>query len=132
MLFFAFFPLLPLFAQPLGSLSLWFPVIIIGMAGAPHHALSANIFSTIGNMFPKSAIATLTGIGGMAGGVGSFFINKGSGMLFDHSDQTNMNFFGFDGIHAGYFIISSNCAVTYLIGWVIMKSLVPKMKLVQI
>src|SRR5690606_37999930 len=132
MLIFAFFPLLALFAQPLGSVSVWLPVIIIGIAGAAHQAWSANIFSTIGDMFPKSAIANVTGIGGMAGGVGSFFINKGSGMLFDHSDQTNMNFFGFDGIHAGYFIISSNCAVTYLIGWVIMKSLVPKMKLVQI
>ncbi len=132
MLIFAFFPLLALFAQPLGSVSVWLPVIIIGIAGAAHQAWSANIFSTIGDMFPKSAIATVTGIGGMAGGVGSFFINKGSGMLFDHSEQTNMNFFGFEGVHAGYFIIFSICAVTYLIGWVIMKSLVPKMKLVQI
>src|SRR5690606_19713929 len=132
MLIFAFFPLLALFAQPLGTVSVWLPVIIIGIAGAAHQAWSANIFSTIGDMFPKSAIATVTGIGGMAGGVGAFFINKGSGMLFDYSANTNMNFFGFEGVHAGYFIIFSICAVAYLVGWVIMKALVPKMKLIQL
>lgn len=130
MLIFAFFPLLALLAQPLGHLSVWFPVIIIGIAGAAHQAWSANIFSTIGDMFPKYAIATITGIGGMAGGLGSFFINKGSGMLFDHSEATNMKFFGFEGIESGYFIIFSICAVAYLIGWGIMKGLVPKYKVI--
>lgn len=128
MLIFAFFPLLALFAQPLGSFSYWFPIIIIGIAGAAHQAWSANIFSTIGDMFPRSAIATVTGIGGMAGGVGSYFINKGSGVLFDHAEATQMKFFGFEGIESGYFIIFSICAVAYLIGWLIMKMLVPKYK----
>jgi MFS transporter, ACS family, hexuronate transporter len=128
MLIFAFFPLLGLLAQPLGHYSVWMPVIIIGIAGAAHQAWSANIFSTIGDMFPKSAIATVTGIGGMAGGIGSYIINKGSGKLFDHATATNMKFMGFEGIRAGYFIIFSICAVAYLIGWVIMKRLVPKYK----
>ncbi|NDV66910.1 MFS transporter [Bacteroides sp. 224] len=128
MLIFAFFPLLALLAQPLGSYTYWLPVIIIGIAGAAHQAWSANIFSTVGDMFPKSAIATVTGIGGMAGGVGSFLINKGSGVLFDHAGETKMVFMGFQGEEAGYFIIFSICAVAYLIGWVIMKSLVPKYK----
>jgi ACS family hexuronate transporter-like MFS transporter len=132
MLIFAFFPLLALFAQPLGTITVWLPVIIIGIAGAAHQAWSANIFSTIGDMFPKSAIATVTGIGGMAGGVGAFFINKGSGMLFDYSAETNMQLLGFEGVHAGYFIIFSICAVAYLVGWIIMKTLVPKMKLVKL
>ncbi|RYY49438.1 MAG: MFS transporter [Chitinophagaceae bacterium] len=126
MLIFAFFPLLALLAQPLGSYSVWLPIIIIGVAGAAHQAWSANIFSTVGDMFPKSAIATVTGIGGMAGGIGSFFINKGSGVLFDHAKDTDMKFMGFHGIESGYFIIFSICAVAYLIGWMIMKSLVPK------
>ena len=126
MLIFAFFPLLALLAQPLGSFSYWFPVIIIGIAGAAHQAWSANIFSTVGDMFPKSAIATVTGIGGMAGGVSSFIINKSSGVLFDYAGQTQMVFMGFRGEEAGYFIIFSICAVSYLIGWCIMKSLVPK------
>jgi ACS family hexuronate transporter-like MFS transporter len=128
MLLFAFFPLLALLAQPLGNFSYWFPILIIGIAGAAHQAWSANIFSTIGDMFPKSAIATVTGIGGMAGGIGSFLINKGSGMLFDYTEMTQMKFMGFEGIKSGYFIIFSICAVTYLIGWVVMKSLVPKYK----
>lgn len=128
MLIFAFFPLLGLMAQPLGTYSVWIPVVIIGIAGAAHQAWSANIFSTVGDMFPKSAIATVTGIGGMAGGIGSYLINKGSGRLFDHAAETNMSFMGFQGISAGYFIIFSICAVAYLIGWAIMKSLVPRYK----
>jgi len=128
MLIFAFFPLLALLAQPLGYYSYWFPVIIIGIAGAAHQAWSANIFSTVGDMFPKSAIATITGIGGMAGGIGSFLINKGSGVLFDFAKNSNMKFFGFEGIKSGYFIIFSICAVAYLIGWSVMKTLVPKYK----
>lgn len=180
MLIFAFFPLLALLAQPLGGYSYWFPVIIIGIAGAAHQAWSANIFSTIGDMFPKSAIATITGIGGMAGGIGSFLINKGSGLLFDFTQkhwstvdgvslldkfpelrnadglsavlqQQNaaynltgeqtlatledllrfLNRSGMevvDGISTGYMIIFSICAVAYLIGWIVMKTLVPKYK----
>lgn len=128
MLIFAFFPLLALLAQPLGQQSYWIPVIIIGIAGAAHQSWSANIFTTVSDMFPKTAVATVTGIGGMAGGVGSFLINKGSGMLFTHADKTQMQFAGFTGKEAGYFIIFSICAVAYLIGWVVMKSLVPKYK----
>jgi MFS transporter, ACS family, hexuronate transporter len=131
MLIFAFFPLLTLLAQPLGHITVWIPVIIIGIAGAAHQSWSANIFSTVGDMFPKSAIATITGIGGMAGGLGSFLINKGSGKLFDYTTETNMQFMGFEGIKAGYFIIFSICAVAYLIGWVVMKTLVPKMKVIE-
>ena len=126
MLIFAFFPLLALVAQPLGHYSSWLPVIIIGIAGAAHQSWSANIFSTVGDMFPKKAIATITGIGGMAGGIGSFIINKGSGVLFEHAGKTQMQFAGFQGKEAGYFIIFSICAVAYLIGWFVMKSLVPK------
>jgi ACS family hexuronate transporter-like MFS transporter len=126
MLIFAFFPLLTLLAQPLGHYSVWIPVVIIGIAGAAHQSWSANIFSTVSDMFPRSAIATITGIGGMAGGIGSFLINKGSGKLFDYAKETNMKFMGFEGITSGYFIIFSICAVAYLIGWVVMKRLVPK------
>ena len=126
MLIFAFFPLLALVAQPLGHISAWFPIIIIGIAGAAHQSWSANIFSTVGDMFPKSAIATITGIGGMAGGVGAFIINKSSGVLFTHADETQMVFMGFHGKEAGYFIIFCVCAVSYLIGWSVMKTLVPK------
>ncbi|GHT77202.1 hexuronate transporter [Bacteroidia bacterium] len=128
MLIFAFFPLLALFAQPLGSYSYWFPVVIIGIAAAAHQAWSANIFSTVGDMFPKTAIATVIGIGGMAGGLASFFIQKGAGKLFDYAGETELTFLGYTGEPAGYFIVFIGGALAYLIGWVVMKSLVPKYK----
>ncbi len=129
MLIFALFPLLTLLAQPLGmKYSLWFPVIIIGIAGAAHQSWSANLFSTVSDMIPKSAVATIVGIGGMAGGIGSFLINMGSGALFEYAQEANMKFMGFEGKPAGYFIIFCVCAVAYLIGWAIMKTLVPKYK----
>ena len=129
MLIFAFFPIFALFAQPLGGIyGPWAVAIIIGIVGAAHQSWSANIFSTTGDMFPKSAIATITGIGAMAGGLGSFLINKGSGMLFDHAAQMGeaFKFAGFTGKPAGYMIIFCICAVAYLIGWSVMKTLVPK------
>ena len=130
MLIFAFFPMLALFAQPLGQYSAWWPAIIIGFVGAGHQAWSANIFSTTGDMFPKSAVATITGIGSMAGGVGSFLINKGSGTLFTYAESQGaaFTFMGFEGKPAGYMIIFCICAVAYLIGWTVMKNLVPKYK----
>ena len=133
MLIFAFFPLFALFAQPLGGYSAWWPAVIIGLAGAGHQAWSANLFSTIGDMFPKSAIATITGIGGMAGGVGSFLINKGAGALFTHSEELGeaFTFLGFSGKPAGYMIVFCICAVAYLIAWAIMKTLVPKYKPIE-
>jgi ACS family hexuronate transporter-like MFS transporter len=128
MLIFAFFPLLALLAQPLGQITYWLPIIIIGIAGAAHQSWSANIFSTVSDMFPKNAIATVIGIGGMAGGIGSSLITLGSGVLFDYSGKTQMIFMGFKGEEAGYFIIFSICSVAYLIGWTVMKLLVPKYK----
>ena len=135
MLIFAFFPLFALFAQPLGigMNSAWWPAIIIGLAGAGHQAWSANLFSTIGDMFPKSAIATITGIGGMAGGLGSFLINKGAGMIFTYSENAGeaFTFLGFAGKQGGYMIVFCFCAVAYLIAWSIMKTLVPQYKKIE-
>ena len=132
MLIIAFFPLVVLFAQPLGYISYWVPILLISVGASAHQAWSANIFSTVGDMFPKSAIATITGIGGMAGGVGSFFIQKGAGMLFTYSGDTNMQFMGFEGKPAGYAIVFIFCAVAYLIGWIVMKMLVPKYKVITL
>ncbi len=128
MLIFAFFPLVVLFAQPLGTISPWFPIIVIGIGCAAHQSWSANIFSTVGDMFPKAAIASITGIGGMAGGIGSMIMQKSAGRLFVYSDEVSLTFMGFEGKPAGYFIIFCICAFAYLIGWVIMMTLVPKYK----
>jgi ACS family hexuronate transporter-like MFS transporter len=136
MLIFAFFPLCVLFAQPfgfyfadsLGRNAAWIPIILISLGCAAHQSWSANIFSTVGDMFPRVAIASITGIGGMAGGFGSLILQKSAGKLFTFAGETNMQFLGFEGKPAGYFIIFCICAVAYLIGWVVMKSLVPKYK----
>ncbi|NDV67418.1 MFS transporter [Dysgonomonas sp. 25] len=128
MLIIALFPILILLAQPLGHLAIlgesgyWIPIILIGIGGSAHQAWSANIFSTVGDMFPKKAIATITGIGGMAGGLGSFFLQKGSGMLFDYS------FVEWGTKSTGYSIVFTFCALAYIVGWLIMRFLVPAFK----
>ncbi len=134
MLIFAFFPLVALAAQPLGAYSPWWPAILIGIAGAGHQAWSANIFSTVGDMFPKSTIASITGIGAMAGGIGSMIIQKVAGNLFTYAEGQGaaFHFMGFEGKPAGYFIMFCFCGLAYLIGWTIMKALVPKYKPVEI
>ena len=125
-----FTPVLGLFAQPMGAYSAWWPAILIGLLGAGHQAWSANLFSTIGDMFPKSTIGTIVGLGTMAGGLGSMSINLGSGKFFDWAaDQgAAFTFFGFEGKPAAYMVVFCICAVAYLIGWCIMKALVPKYK----
>ena len=130
MLIFAFFPLLGLIAQPLGAYSAWWPAILIGLLGAGHQAWSANLFSTVGDMFPKSTIGTLVGLGTMAGGIGSMSINYGSGYFFKWAAEPGsaFSFFGFDGKPAAYMVVFCICSVAYLIGWFIMKTLVPKYK----
>lgn len=162
MLIFAFFPLLVLLAQPLGMQfadlgrnAAWIPVLLISMGCAAHQAWSANLFSTIGDMFPKGAIATITGIGGMAGGIGSMILQKSAGNLFVFASGSTlvdgekvemtpdllaqgaeylrmpMDFMGFSGKPAGYFVIFCVCATAYLIGWSVMKLLVPKYKPIE-
>jgi len=133
MLIFAFFPLVALAAQPLGAYSPWWPAILIGIAGAGHQAWSANIFSTVGDMFPKSTIASITGIGAMAGGIGSMIIQKVAGNLFTYAETQGaaFHFMGFEGKPAGYFIMFCFCGLAYLTGWIIMKVLVPKYRPVE-
>ena len=126
MLIFAFIPLVVLFAQPLGNISPWFPVICIGLAGAAHQSWSANLYTVGTDLFPKKAAATITGVCGMAAGISSFLFQKVAGHLFVYAGESNMHFMGFEGKPAGYFIIFCYCAVAYLIGWVVMKSLAPK------
>jgi len=156
MFIFACFPLLALGAQPLGAYSAWWPAILIGLACAGHQAWSANVYSVVGDMFPKSTIGTLTGIAQFAAGCGSFLVNKCAGALFSYAAGTTivdgkevemtkdllasgaqfarpaMEFLGYTGKPAGYLIVFGYCAVAYLIGWTCMKTLVPHYKKVEI
>ncbi|MDX2279050.1 MAG: MFS transporter [Saprospiraceae bacterium] len=115
----ALFPLVVLLAQPFGYISFWVPVFLIGIGAAAHQAWSANIFTTVSDMFPKKAIGSVVGIGGMAGGLGGVLITKVGGYLFDHYKALGH-------IEIGYSIMFAFCAVAYLLAWLIMKSLVPR------
>ena len=121
MLIIAAFPLMVLAAQPLGAISMWLPVVLIGVGASAHQAWSANIFTTVSDMFPKKAVASVTGIGGMAGGIGGVVVSKVAGGLFDHYKALGH-------IETGYTIMFSFCAVAYVLAWIIMKALVPKFK----
>ena len=134
MLLFAFFPIFTLFAQDLGTTSAWWPAVIIGFACAGHQAWSANLYSTIGDMFPKSTVATITGIGTLAGGAGSAIVTNVAGKLFKWSAMQGEAFslFGFEGKAAGYMIVFCYCAVAYLLAWSIMKTLVPRYKKIDV
>jgi ACS family hexuronate transporter-like MFS transporter len=119
MLVIACFPMVVLLAQPLGYISFWMPVLLIGVGASAHQAWSANIFTTVSDMFPKKAIGSVIGIGGMAGGLGGVLITKLGGALFDYYE-------GLGHIQTGYSIMFVICAVSYLIAWGVMKLLVPK------
>ncbi len=119
----ALIPLVVLLAQPLGGISFWIPVLLIGVGASAHQAWSANIFTTVSDMFPKKAVASVVGIGGMAGGLGGVFVSKVAGALFDHYKEIGQ-------IQTGYSIMFTFCAVAYVIAWTVMKSLVPKYKLI--
>jgi ACS family hexuronate transporter-like MFS transporter len=121
MLMIAVIPLVVLLAQPLGGYSFWVPVILIGIGASAHQAWSANIFTTVSDMFPKKAVASIVGIGGMAGGLGGVIISKSGGALFDYYKSLGH-------IQTGYTIMFAVCAVAYLVAWTVMKSLVPSYK----
>jgi len=119
MLLIALIPLVVLAAQPLGKISFWLPVLLIGIGASAHQAWSANIFTTVSDMFPKKAVASVVGIGGMAGGIGGVLITKLGGALFDHYKKLGH-------IETGYSIMFAICAVAYLVAWCAMKALVPR------
>ena len=124
MLLIAFFPLVVLAAQPLGGYTFWIPVILIGIGASAHQAWSANIFTTVSDMFPKKAVGSIVGIGGMAGGFGGVVMSKLGGAFFDHYKALGH-------IQTGYTIMFAICAVSYLIAWTVMKLLVPVYKPIQ-
>jgi ACS family hexuronate transporter-like MFS transporter len=123
MLMIAVIPLVVLLAQPFGYISFWVPVILIGIGASAHQAWSANIFTTVSDMFPQKAIGSIVGIGGMAGGIGGVIVTKVGGALFDHYKALGH-------IETGYTIMFTFCAVAYLLAWSIMKMLVPRFKLI--
>lgn len=126
MLIYAFFVLPIFFALVLGKINMWLAVIVIGIAAAAHQAWSANIFTTVSDMFPKKATASVTGIGGMFGGLGgialSLFVQKNMFVYYRSINQ----------IETAYYIMFGICGSAYLLGWLIMHFLVPRMQKIEV
>ncbi len=122
MLIYAFIVIPVIFVQIAGTYNMWFAVLLIGLAAAAHQAWSANIFTTVSDMFPKRATGSVTGIGGMFGGLG--------GILLTMLVQKKMFVYyeGIGKIQTGYYIMFFICGAAYLTAWLIMHYLVPKMK----
>jgi ACS family hexuronate transporter-like MFS transporter len=112
------------FAQYLGQLNMWLAVLVIGIAAAAHQAWSANIFTTVSDMFPKRAVASVTGIGGMAGGLG--------GIAFTALIQKQLIAHYSKHPETAYFITFIICGAAYLLAWVIMFTLVPRMEPIKL
>ena len=88
-------------------------------SAAAHQAWSANLFTTVSDMFPKRSVGSVVGIGGLAGGIGGVLVTKIGGWLFDHYGALGQ-------IHTGYSIMFAGCALAYLAAWIVMKALVPR------
>ncbi|MEQ8471363.1 MAG: MFS transporter [Marinoscillum sp.] len=112
-------------AQAVGHYNYWYAVAIICLATSAHQAWSATIFTTVSDMFPKKAVASVVGIGGMIGAIGGVLMARTAGVLLDHYQSL-------ENIEAGYYIMFVICASAYLIAWVVFSLLVPKMPKVNI
>ena len=126
MLIYAFLVIPIVFAQVLGQVNMWLAVAVIGLAAAAHQAWSANIFTTVSDMFPKKTTGSVTGIGGMFGGLGgillSALVQKRMFVYYESIGQ----------IQTGYYIMFFICGAAYLLAWFIMQLLVPKMKPINV
>jgi ACS family hexuronate transporter-like MFS transporter len=115
-----------IFAQLAGNANMWLAVLIIGIAASAHQAWSANIFTTVSDMFPKRATASVTGIGGMAGALG--------GILLTALVQKNLfvHYRAIGKIEVAYYIMFAACGGAYLLAWVVMHFLVPRLSPVKL
>jgi len=105
--------------------NIWQAVALISLAAAVHQAWSATIFTTASDMFPKRAISSVVGIGGMAGSVGAILFPLLIGYTLEEYKKLGH-------ISAGYNIIFTICGFAYLLAWLIMYFLTPKMKRVEL
>jgi MFS transporter, ACS family, hexuronate transporter len=125
MLIIAIFPLTVLLTQYFGDVTRFgdlakiLAVTTICIGATAHQAWSANLFTTVSDLFPKKAIGSVVGIGTMAGGIGGVIIQKITGALTDHFAQTPQK---------AYLIMFIICAASYPMAWSIMKALVPRHK----
>ncbi len=97
----------------------WGAVLLIGLAGAAHQAWSANLFTTVSDMFPNNAVASVVGIGGMAGSVGGILFPIVAGKVLDRFTAAN-------DVTSGYAFLFGFCGVAYLLAFATSHLLAPK------
>src|SRR5262249_8608364 len=105
--------------------NIWIVVGLVGLGGAAHQAWSANLFTTVSDMFPKKAVASVTGLGGLAGSAGGFFFPIIAGKLLD-SFEKNGNATG------GYAILFGICGFSYLVAFVFNHLLAPRFEQISV
>jgi len=120
MLVFALLVVPIIFAQS-PNVSTWGAVCLIALAASSHQAWSANIFTTVSDAFPKKAVSSVTGIGGMAGALGGAFISYIAGGIIQH-------FKDLGHIETGYVVMFAIAGSAYLLAWTIMTVFAPKNK----
>ena len=103
----------------------WTAVLLIGLAGAAHQAWSANLYTTVSDMFPQTAVASVSGLGGMAGSLGGICFPILTGKLLDHFEHLG-------DITAGYTILFSLCSGAYLLAFAVNHLLAPGFKPVSL
>jgi ACS family hexuronate transporter-like MFS transporter len=123
MLFFAFC-VVPIITARYFS-NMWAVVALIALAAAAHQAWSANIFTTASDMFPKRTVSSVIGIGGMAGSVGGIIFQPLVGWILDYFQRA-----GNKGL--GYNLIFLICGFAYMLAWLVMHFLAPKMQPVRL
>ncbi len=125
MFIFALLPLTVLLASWLGTIDTWYAVGAIAIACAAHQAWSANIFTTVSDMFPKWVVASVTGIGGMAGALGGILISRAAGLSLKHYTDLGKP-------EIGYGILFTICGSAYLVAWTAMHLLAPKFQKIEL
>src|SRR5829696_2497449 len=93
--------------------NLWVAVVLIGLAAAAHQGWSCNLFTTTSDMFPRRAVGSVVGIGGMAGAVGGMMIARLVGEILDRT-----------GSYVPIFIIAASA---YLVALLLFHLLSPKL-----
>jgi ACS family hexuronate transporter-like MFS transporter len=100
---------------------MWMVIALISLAVAGNAAWSANIYTIVSDMLPKKAVSSVIGIGGMAGAIGGVIFPVFIGFILDY-------YKGIHNIIAGYNIIFLVCSVSFLLAWLLIHLLTPKMK----
>jgi ACS family hexuronate transporter-like MFS transporter len=108
---------LPIFAVT--KVGDWSAVLLIGLAGAAHQAWSANLYTTVSDMFPNQAVASVVGLGGLAGATGGMLFPVYCGKILDRFSAAG-------NITAGYAILFSSCAFAYLVTFAVHHLLAPR------